>query len=722
MASQDSTRRPDGPGKAGKERERLLIENEMARVTLASISEAVLATDARGCITSINPEGERLTGWNCDDAFGLPLDNVFMLVDVDSRKPIDCPAGIAIRENRTVRYERDVLLIANDGREFIVESSAAPIRDGGTVPLGAVLICRDVSDNRHLQQRVTWQATHDALTHLPNRSLLTDRLRQAIAQAQRQSTLLAVCYLDLDGFKPINDRYGHEVGDRVLIHVSERLSGLIRGADTVARIGGDEFIVLLSGARSTTDFEPVLERLLTEVAAPYHVEGRHLTVSASIGVAIYPQDDADPDTLLRRADQAMYQAKQSGRNRYQLFDTESARVLALHHEKLGRIRQAIRGDEFRLYYQPKVNIRTGKIIGAEALIRWQHPEQGLLPPGEFLPGLANTELSEALDDWVILAALQQMAAWSAQGLELPVSVNISPDNLQRPDFVDRLTACLAAHPEASPAALELEVIESAAISDMDHVLSVINACHNLGVTFSLDDFGTGYSCLAYLRRLPVDGLKIDQTFVRDMLDDSNDLAIVEGVISLAQVFQHQVIAEGVETTEQAILLMRLGCDSVQGFGIARPMPAGDIPEWVRRFVPDPSWSLWADAHWELSDFPLLVAQYDHVRWVRRVVMAVDHPVAHLSESEIANKHACRFGHWYDHHGRAHYRNLTEFTEIDDIHSQVHDVGSRIIRLHHRGRTDEARGLVPELLGLKDQILDRLQKLQVAVSRRQATQQ
>jgi diguanylate cyclase (GGDEF)-like protein/PAS domain S-box-containing protein len=697
----------------------LLEENEMARVTLASIGEAVIATDARGCITSINAEGERLTGWTSQQAMRLPLDNVLRFVELQSRQPIECPAAIAIRENRRFRLDSDVLLITRDGREFIVESSAAPIRDGGSATLGAVLICRDVSDNRNLQQRVAWQAAHDSLTHLPNRSLLTDRLRQAIAQAERQHTLLAVCYLDLDGFKPINDHHGHEVGDRVLIRVAERLTALIRGSDTVARIGGDEFVMLLTGANTLMDFEPVLERLLVEVAIPYRIDDLRLKVSASIGVAIYPLDDADPDTILRHADQAMYQAKQTGRNRYLLFDAEHDRKLGQHREELSRLRQALAAREFRLHYQPKVNIRTGRVIGAEALIRWQHPERGLVPPGDFLPIVVNTDMTEAIDNWVIGEALRQMAEWSAQGVALSVSVNISPDNLQRPDFVERLATCLAAHPDVSPSRLELEVVESAAIDDLEHVLQVINACHDLGVTFSLDDFGTGYSCLAYLRRLPVDGLKIDQSFVRDMLDDSNDLAIVEGVISLAQVFRHQVIAEGVETNEHAVMLMRLGCDLAQGFGIARPMPPADIPEWVRRFAPDPNWSLWADAHWELSNFPLLVAQYDHVRWVRRVVMAVDHPASHLKESEIADKHACRFGHWYDHHGQQRYSHLPEFKDIDAIHSRVHEIGSRIIGLHNRGQTKAASKLSPELLGLKDQILEQLQKLQVAVTGRRA---
>lgn len=300
-------------------------ENALARVILASISEAVIATDQEARINTINSEAERLTGWTRQQALGLPIGEVFRLVDIDKRTPIACPATAAMQEGRSIRIEDDTLLVARDGREFIVEVSAAPVRADGREPLGAVLICRDVSDTRHLQRCIAWQAGHDALTHLPNRNLLTDRLRQSVAQALRQQTLLAVCYLDLDDFKPINDRYGHDIGDRVLVAVAERLSTIIRDSDTVARIGGDEFVLLLTGAAQPTDFRPVLDRLIAEIAAPYQVDNKQLSVTASIGVALCPLDDSDPDTILRHADQAMYVAKQTGRNRYQLFDPERER-------------------------------------------------------------------------------------------------------------------------------------------------------------------------------------------------------------------------------------------------------------------------------------------------------------------------------------------------------------------------------------------------------------
>jgi diguanylate cyclase (GGDEF)-like protein/PAS domain S-box-containing protein len=323
MVFQDSSS-PASPGSSPTELP-TVSEPPLVRIILASIGEAVIATDENGRIVTINAEAERLTGWSRRQALGQAIDDVFKLVDIDKRTPIPCPAATTMHQGRSIRIEGDSLLLSHDGREFIVEASATPVCEKGGPSLGAVLVCRDVSDTRHLQRCIAWQAGHDALTHLPNRNLLTDRLRLAIAQALRQQTLLAVCYLDLDDFKPINDRYGHEIGDRVLIKVAERLTAMIRDSDTVARIGGDEFVLLLAGAATPTDFRPALDRLVAEIAAPCQVDNRKLSVTASIGVAICPLDDSDPDTILRHADQAMYYAKQAGRNRYQLFDLEHTR-------------------------------------------------------------------------------------------------------------------------------------------------------------------------------------------------------------------------------------------------------------------------------------------------------------------------------------------------------------------------------------------------------------
>ncbi|MCF7997335.1 MAG: EAL domain-containing protein [Chromatiaceae bacterium] len=438
------------------------------------------------------------------------------------------------------------------------------------------------------QQQLQQIAHFDSLTGLPNRVLLIDRLRQAMAQTSRRGERMAVVYLDLDGFKAVNDTHGHAAGDRLLIGVAKRLTGVLREGDLLARLGGDEFAVVFMDVPPLEASLPLLQQLLLAAAEPHHEQGLQLQVSASLGACLYPQTEpVDADQLLRQADQAMYQAKLTGKNRYHLFDDAYDRQLRERHEGRECIRHALARQEFVLYYQPKVDMRDGRVIGAEALIRWQHPERGVLPPGVFLPLIANDPLIVALGDWVIEAALAQVSAWRAAGLVLPVSVNVDALQLAQADFIAKLSAALARYPQAHPSDLELEVLETSALEDIVAVTKTLRAVQALGLSLALDDFGTGYSSLSYLKRLPVETIKIDQSFVRDMLDDPDDLAILEGIISLAAAFRRQVLAEGVETAAHSERLLQLGCTLGQGYAIARPMPADDISSWcaTRRVGP-----------------------------------------------------------------------------------------------------------------------------------------
>jgi len=432
-------------------------------------------------------------------------------------------------------------------------------------------------------------AHYDALTHLPNRVLLADRMQQAMAHTQRSEQILAVAFLDLDGFKAVNDQYGHGVGDKLLITLAQRMKNSLREGDTLARIGGDEFVVVLTNLNHTSDCHPLLTRLLQAAAEPLQLDGMLLEVSASIGVTLYPQDGSDAEQLLRHADQAMYLAKQAGKNCYHLFDVAKDVAVKHQRETLEHIRSALYNNEFVLYYQPKVHMRTGKIIGAEALIRWQHPEYGLLPPAAFLPVVENHLLSIELGEWVIATALDQMTEWEVLGLEIPISVNIGALQLQQSNFAKRLEELLILHPAANPHHLELEILETSALEDINQVSAAIDACKALGVSFALDDFGTGYSSLAYLKRLPAELLKIDQSFVRDMLEDPDDLAIIKGIVGLANAFHRQVLAEGVETIAHGERLLEMGCELAQGYGIARPMPASAMSDWVQTWRPDRAW-------------------------------------------------------------------------------------------------------------------------------------
>jgi len=474
------------------------------------------------------------------------------------------------------------ILNRNQESRILLEMKAPIFEQAGDGEISGMLgVCTDITYIKEHQQQLERIAHYDVLTNLPNRVLLADRLQQGIARCQRFGTSLALVYLDLDGFKEINDGHSHAIGDQLLIAVTQRMKGVLRESDTLARIGGDEFVIILTDLDQSEDCKPLLERLLQAVASPVVLDDIVLQVSASIGATLYPQDGVDADILLRHADQAMYQAKQAGKNRYHLFDVDEDIVVKTQRESLERIRLALDQDEFVLFFQPKVNMRTGRVIGAEALIRWQHPERGLLAPAAFLPILEGHLLSIALGDWVIDAALRQMADWHRAGLDLPVSVNVGARQLQQENFVSRLREQLAAYPEIPPSWLELEILETSAIADIGVVTELMRACQDLGIRFALDDFGTGYSSLTYLKRLPAEQLKIDQTFVRDMLGDRDDMAIVEGIIGLAQAFHREVIAEGVETEAHVELLLSLGCDLAQGYGIARPMPAGQIPDWVQ---------------------------------------------------------------------------------------------------------------------------------------------
>lgn len=443
------------------------------------------------------------------------------------------------------------------------------------------------------QKELDRMAHFDPLTGVPNRRLLEDRLHQAVARSRRSGRPLAVLYLDLDDFKPVNDRLGHAMGDRFLIEITRRLQQCLRIEDTLARLGGDEFVVLLVDLHGEDEWQPVLQRIMAQIQRPVTLDEHVASVSVSVGVTVFPADDADPDTLLRHADQAMYRAKQAGRNRHHLFDMAQDREQQVQQEQLLRLSQALHEQEFVLYFQPQVDLRSGRVLGVEALVRWQHPAQGLLSPALFLPALVGTELEIQLGEWVIETALQQRLAWSAQGIGFPelacVSVNLEGSQLLRPGFVDWLRRVLSRHPAGAAERLELEVLESAALADVTTAARVMTECRAMGVRFALDDFGTGYSSLAYFRTLPLDKIKIDKGFVINMLDHTSDLRIVESVAYLAHAFDRPVLAEGVETWAHAAALQALDCHLVQGFGVAEPMPADQMAAWLARWNREQPW-------------------------------------------------------------------------------------------------------------------------------------
>jgi diguanylate cyclase (GGDEF)-like protein/PAS domain S-box-containing protein len=569
--------------------------------------EALLRSEERWKF-AIDGAGDGLWDWNTQtgEAFFSPrYKQMYGYADADfgttsdewSKRihPDDAPGVFAAiqpyLEGKPGAANVEFRMLCKDGSwKWTLGRGMVVSRDADGKPLRMIGTNSDITERKAHQSQLERVAHFDALTNLPNRVLLADRLQQAMAQALRRAQHLAVVYLDLDGFKAINDQHGHDTGDQVLIALAQRMKLALREGDSLARIGGDEFVIVLIDVDDRVASLPMLNRLKAACAQNVQVGVLSLQVSASVGITFYPQaQDIDADQLLRQADQAMYQAKLAGKNRLHFFDATQDSSIRGRHESVERIRLALEQQEFVLHYQPKVNMRSGQIIGAEALIRWQHPEKGLLSPAMFLPFIEDHPLAVDIGEWVIDTALTQIERWHAAGLDMRVSVNVGSRQLQQGDFVDRFKFILAKHPQVKPSSLELEVLETSALEDIAQVSDVIEACAHLGVKFALDDFGTGYSSLAYLKLLRVAMLKIDQSFVRDMLEDPDDLAILQGVIGLAAAFRRQVIAEGVETVAHGTLLLQLGCELAQGYGIAQPMSAEQMPAWSTAWRPDAAW-------------------------------------------------------------------------------------------------------------------------------------
>jgi diguanylate cyclase (GGDEF)-like protein/PAS domain S-box-containing protein len=476
-----------------------------------------------------------------------------------------------------------------DGELRTLQATISAVRAGGGEARYHVLVISDITEQQQQREKLERQAHYDELTRLPNRARLTQLLDEAMRAADRDGYLLVVCYLDLDRFKPVNDRHGHAAGDRLLAELAGRLRSALRSreswADAAARLGGDEFVLLLR-AGTLEEARLALERVLRVVAQPYVIDPAQdpVQVTTSLGATVYPIDRSDADTLLRHADHAMYGAKQTGRNRYTFFDPEHRRRAEERVMAIGRVQEALDQGEFVLHWQPQVDMTSGNVRGFEALLRWEHPQQGLIAPLQFLPLIENTGLGSRVGDWVLSQALEYLEQWRRGGLDITVSVNISARHLQEPDFAQRLAELLARHADQDLAPyLELEMLETAAHADMEATSALLARCRQLGVRFALDDFGTGYSTLKYLQTLPVDTLKIDRSFVNHMLDDAQDRGIVEGVIGLARTFGYGMVAEGVESPAQARTLIEMGCHVGQGTGIAAPMPAEQVAPWTREY-------------------------------------------------------------------------------------------------------------------------------------------
>jgi diguanylate cyclase (GGDEF)-like protein/PAS domain S-box-containing protein len=562
----------------------LFTEKERASVTLGSIGDAVISTDILGNVTYLNVVAENLTGWTSGEAIGRPFGEVCHIIDGATRRGSLNPMKLAVQTNRIVTLPADCILVQRDGKESLIEDSAAPIHDRSGLIIGAVIVFHDVTASRALTLEVAHLSQYDILTNLPSRLLLEDRINQAIVAARRNGAKVAVLFFNLDGFRKINDLLGHAVGDRLLQLVARRLLCCVRSSDTVSRQSGDEFVVLLSEIKQPSDAGIAARKILSAVTESHWVDRQEVQLKASIGISTYPEDGQDAEILLKNADVAMFQGKNRGHNNCQFF-SQDMNDRAIERQMIeGDLRRALHRREFVLHYQPKINLQTAKITGAEALIRWVHPDRGLIPPLEFIPIAEETGLILPIGQWVLGEACRQVQEWIHAGLDAtPVAVNASSLEFRSGEFLGSLRAILK-QTGLDPRFIELELTESVLMKHAKSSAMVLSTLKSMGVRLAMDDFGTGYSSLSYLKRFPIDSLKIDQSFVHDIVTDADDAAIVSAVITMAKSLKKFVVAEGVETKEQMTFLQARGCDEAQGYYFSKPVVAHQFAKLLERGV------------------------------------------------------------------------------------------------------------------------------------------
>ncbi|MEW5754749.1 MAG: EAL domain-containing protein [Pseudomonadota bacterium] len=557
-------------------------EKERALITLRSVDEAVIATNPAGVIEYLNPAAQTLTGYSQEEAQDRPLEEVVTVIDEATGAPLQFPIQECMATGRPACFSVDSLLVRRDGDKCAIRASVAPIRTQDDKLLGVVLVVSDISNVRRLARAMEYQASHDALTGLPNRVLLQDRLKQAITEANRTGALVAVLFIDLDRFKHVNDALGHSTGDALLKAVGERLTAIERQSDTIVRLGGDEFVIVLEDLRKEERAIAVAQRVLRALAEPFVIDKHEFWLGGSIGISLYPRDGSNGETLLKNADRAMYRAKEEGGNNFKFYAQEM-NVRTLQRLALERnLRHALERDEFELHYQPQVRLRDSRVIGLEALLRWRHPKLGVVPPQQFITLAEETGLIAQIGEWTLQAACQDIKQWGLDAAsDVRIAINLSPRQFITGDIVGGVSDALRRSGVAGDM-LCLELTEGMIMRDVEGAISTMTKLKALGIELAIDDFGTGYSSLSYLKRFPIDQLKIDQSFVRGIPADRDDAAIASAVIAMAHGIGRRVIAEGVETPEQLQFLQSQRCDEVQGFYVSQPLPAPQIAAVLRK--------------------------------------------------------------------------------------------------------------------------------------------
>lgn len=670
-----------------KAEDKLLLSSKVFSET----QEGIMITDADQKIIDINPAFEHITGYSREDVLGKTP----KVLKSGHQNP-DFYKQMWQSIHGQGHWQGEIWNHSKQGSLYAELLNISSLTDEQNRVTHYIGMFSDITSIKQQQEKLNLMAHYDELTKLPNRVLFIDRFNQSIAHSIRSGNQLAICFLDLDDFKPVNDNYGHDIGDRLLVEVAQRIKTCLRDEDTVSRQGGDEFAILLNDIKSTSQYETTVDRILQTLSQPYYIDNIQHRITASSGVTLYPLDDGDIDTLLRHADHAMYQSKLAGKNQYHLYSSDSDKLIIKKHLQLDEIKKALKKQEFQLYFQPKVNMASGVVVGVEALLRWFHPIKGMLLPLTFLPSVDGTTVEISMGEWVINEALQQLEAWQSQGISITVSVNISSNHILSPSFYTMLKQSLAAHPAVNSKDVQLEILESSTLGDLGAITKVIKACQNdLGVSFALDDFGTGYSSLTHLRRLPVNTIKIDQSFISDMLDDPGDYSIIEGVIALSQSFNLNVIAEGVETSNHGLLLLLMECEQAQGFFISEALPAHDFVAWLDQYKPKQEWLDFAKQQYNEQDRALAVFKLVLAQWKNKFVLKVLSDPNSSNDWPILDKQLCHCGSWIYWSKLEGLVNKQVMQYIETSHNIFHAFAKSIYQQYELGDIVAARADLAE---------------------------
>jgi diguanylate cyclase (GGDEF)-like protein/PAS domain S-box-containing protein len=684
---------------------------QMLSGVFQSIKECLCVTNAAGLILDVNPAFERTTGYSRNEVLG---ENPRILKSGRHNDNFYRSMWNDLAEKRS--WQGEIWNRRKNGEVYPELLSITSVLDRYGNVIRHIGVFTDISNIKQQQQAMERLAHYDILTGLPNRALFTDRLKIALAKARRDKTMLAIAYLDLDGFKPVNDTYGHKAGDRLLYSVARRMTSMLRESDTIARIGGDEFAMVLSGASSHADYLSIIGRFLTQLSTPFLQPEATVSISASIGVTFYPEDDSDPETLLRHADQSMYQAKRDGRARYHAFSPEGPekeKRAAPSIEDAARVDHALDRGEISLYYLPSVDLRLGKVAGMEAQPHWRHPDLGLLPYAEFMPSLQNPELDIRLGKWVARAAIADLHRWRENNLPLRLTLNVTKNLLLSPTFLAFLDEQLKLYPLVRSNDLEISILAMSGQDEIAAAAPVLEACQRLGVSVVLGDFDTSYSSFVGLRRLPIQRLKLNQGIVRGMLGNPDDLAVVESVISLANAFKYQVVAECPENSASGALLLYMGCDLAQGYGISRPMEAKAIPDWLREWRPDPEWQSIARLKPDHQYLPIFLMRISIQHCCDQVLT-----YALSSDNERAAPPPLEgfslFDRWYQ-TALARHANNSYFPLLKETERHLFSSAQTMLEAVQRARADETAMRVDAFIVARDQFLGIAQRLLQSVT-------